>query len=233
MYDIIFNGKHSFNDFGLKRINSSEHKAPTKNKVKQSIPFMNGDYDFSNLYGGATYSNRTLEYSFLVEVDEERKMNLKKIAIENWLMGTNSKTNLIDEDLIGYYYLAECTDIDFENYYTFGLINVTFEAYPFKIATYSEDNVVWDNFCFETDVLQDTSFTVNGSLDITLINRGSTSCVPTITLSSNMDIVKNNLTYKFNAGTYKDYRFMLEAGPNKLTLKGNGNIDFKFKVEVI
>lgn len=233
MYDIIFNGKHSFNDFGLKRINSTEHKAPTKNKIYETIPFMNGSYDFSNLYGSTTYSDRELEYSFLVEVDNEIAMNVKKRTIENWLLGTNTKTNLIDEDLIGYYYLAECIDIDFENYYTFGLINVTFRAYPFKIATYSEDNVLWDTFCFETDVLQDTSFNVNGSLDITLVNRGSNSCIPTITLSSNFDIIKNNITYKLNTGTQKDYRFILEPGPSKLKLIGNGKVDFKFKVEVI
>ena len=41
MYNIVYNGKHSFNDFGLKRFNSKEHKAPSKNKIyeKQSKKF--------------------------------------------------------------------------------------------------------------------------------------------------------------------------------------------------
>lgn len=232
-YGIFYNNRHSFRDLDLVVLDSRVIQSPTKQKIKQTVPFMNGDYDFSNLYGSTTFGNRLLEYKFKIMADNRQVLEMRRSVVENWLLGTNGKSNMYDDNLKGYYYLAECIETDFEDKGKFGILKATFEAYPFKISTYSEDNVAWDSFCFETDVLQDTSFKVNGSLDITIINRGSTSCIPTITVPNDFEIVKNNLTYKFNAGIYKDYRFMLEPGPNKLTLKGNGNIDFKFKVEVI
>lgn len=233
MYDIFFNNKHSFNDFGLKRINSKEHKVPTKNKIKESIPFMNGDYDFSSLYGWTTYSNREMTYSFLVEVENEQLMNYRKITIENWLMGTNEKTKLVDEDLKGYYYMAECIDIDFTNYYSFGLIDVTFEAYPFKFGESYEGNELWDDFNFELDILQDTKFTVNGISNISIYNSSSIDIEPIIVASSKFEITKDSKTYIVETGESKDYRFKLSKGSNKLTLKGNGSIEFKFRKEVL
>ena len=233
MYDIVFNGKHSFNDMRLKRINATEHKAPTKNKIQQTIPFMNGSYDFSNIYGGNTYSDRELTYSFLVEVDNEEAMNYKKISIENWLLGANKKTILIDEDLKGYYYLAECIDIDFDNYYSFGLIDVTFTAYPFKISSSYEGNNLWDSFNFELDVLQDTKFTVNGSSNVNIYNSSAIDIEPTIIASSQFEIVLGNKKYIVESGTSKDYRFKLKKGNNNITLKGNGIIEFRFRKEVL
>lgn len=233
MYDIVFNGKHSFNDMGLKRINATEHKAPTKNKIQQTIPFMNGSYDFSNLYGSATYSDREFTYSFLVEIENEALMNYRKIEIENWLLGANKKTILIDEDLKGYYYLAECIDIDFDNYYSFGLIDVTFTAYPFKIGEAYEGNNLWDSFNFELDVLQDTKFTVNGSSNVNIYNSSAIDIEPTVIASSQFEIVLDNKKYIVESGESKDYRFKLKRGNNNLTLKGNGTIEFRFRKEVL
>ena len=233
MYDITYNNKHSFNDFGLKRIDSKENKAPTKNKIYETIPFMNGSYDFSNLYGSANYSDRELNYSFLIEVESEEVMNYKKIAIENWLLGTNEKTILIDEDLKGYYYMAECTDINFDNYYSFGLIDVTFTAYPFKIGEAYEGNNLWDSFNFELDVLQDTKFAVNGTSSVSMYNPSVIDIEPEIIASSQFEIALDNKKYTVKAGASKDYRFKLRKGNNNLTLKGDGTIEFRFRKEVL
>ena len=233
MYNITYNNKNSYNDFGLKRFNSKEHKAPVKNKIYESIPFMNGSYDFSNIYGSPSYSDRELNYSFLIEIENEEVMNYKKIAIENWLLGTNSKSILIDEDLKGYYYMAECTDVNFDNYYSFGLIDVTFTAYPFKIGEAYEGNNLWDSFNFELDVLQDTKFTVNGTSSVSIYNTSVIDIEPEIIASSQFEIALDNKKYTVEAGTSKDYRFKFKKGSNNLTLKGNGTIEFRFRKEVL
>ena len=233
MYNITYNNKNSYNDFGLKRFNSKEHKAPVKNKIYESIPFMNGSYDFSNIYGSPSYSDRELNYSFLIEIENEEVMNYKKIAIENWLLGTNSKSILIDEDLKGYYYMAECTDVNFDNYYSFGLIDITFTAYPFKIGESYEGNNLWDNFNFELDVLQDTKFTVNGTSSVDIYNPSVIDIEPEIIASSQFEITLDNKKYTVKAGTSKDYRFKLRKGNNNLTLKGDGTIEFRFRKEVL
>lgn len=233
MYDITFNGKHSFNDFGLKRINSQEHKVPSKNKIYETVPFLNGSYDFSNIYGGSTYTDRELSYSFLVEIENEEAMNYRKIAIENWLMGANTKVKLVDEDLKGYYYLAECIDINFDNYYSFGLIDVKFTAYPFKIGEYYEGNYLWDDFNFELDVLQDTKFTITGSNNISIYNSSAIEIEPLIITNSQLEITKGNEKFIVEAGESKDHRFKLKKGSNDMIVKGNGTIEFKFRKEVL
>ena len=233
MYNITYNNKNSYNDFGLKRFNSKEHKAPVKNKIYESIPFMNGSYDFSNIYGSPSYSDRELNYSFLIEIENEEVMNYKKIAIENWLLGTNSKSILIDEDLKGYYYMAECTDVNFDNYYSFGLIDITFTAYPFKIGEAYEGNNLWDSFNFELDVLQDTKFTVNGTSSVSINNPSVIDIEPEIIASSQFEITLDNKKYTVKAGASKDYRFKLRKGNNNLTLKGDGTIEFRFRKEVL
>jgi phage-related protein len=160
-------------------------------------------------------------------------MNYKKIAIENWLLGTNSKSILIDEDLKGYYYMAECTDVNFDNYYSFGLIDITFTAYPFKIGEAYEGNNLWDSFNFELDVLQDTKFTVNGTLSVSIYNPSVIDIEPEIIASSQFEITLDNKKYVVEVGTSKDYRFKLKKGANNLTLKGNGTIEFRFRKEVL
>ena len=48
-----------------------------------------------------------------------------------------------------------------------------------------------------------------------------------------MEVTKGNVTYKFNPGTSKDYRFELSIGENNMTVKGNGSIEFRFRKEVL
>ena len=60
---IIKNNKHSYNDFGLK-ILSRELNPPSKKKIKETLPFMNGSYDFSLLCGENVYEERTIKYVF-------------------------------------------------------------------------------------------------------------------------------------------------------------------------
>ena len=48
-----------------------------------------------------------------------------------------------------------------------------------------------------------------------------------------MEIIKDNITYKVSKGISNSWNFALNKGENKLTVKGNGNIEFKFKKELI
>ena len=49
MYGITYNNKHSFNDLGLTVLNTRVIETPSKIKITETVPFMNGSYDFSNL----------------------------------------------------------------------------------------------------------------------------------------------------------------------------------------
>ena len=233
MYGITFNGRHSFNDMGYKILSNREIKSPSKIKVKKSVPYMNGSYDFSNLYGGNCFTDRVLEYTFLLKATSNKNLEAVRMDCENWLMGTNEQTKLIDDNMNLYYYLAECENIEFEDMGLTGKLTATFNAYPFRLYGWVEGNDLWDRFNFELDVSQEVKFDIEGSKDIVLYNQGATHVKPTIIASSDMEIVKDDITYSIEKGTTNDWQFVLGVGENHLTVKGTGTIEFEFRKEVL
>ena len=223
--------KHSYNDFGL-TIKSKSIGVPSKNKIKETIPFMNGSYDFSTLYGSQTYSERTLKYVFNVVGKNKIKMNTLRTQVLDWLH-EGSKQPIYDDDFPGYYFLAECEDADFDEDGRFGSLTVEFSAYPFLIRTEHEGSIYWDNFNFDLDILQETKFNIEGNKDIKIYNNGAINIVPTIMCSEDMQIIKDNITYNIKAGLNKSYVFELEKGENAMKIIGNGTIEFEFRKEVL
>lgn len=234
---IHFNNVDSFRDMELIRLDVDNHKTPNVKKIKSTVPFMNGSYDFSNIYGSKCYDERVLEYEFFLGLKErsytEQQLEILKVRVENWLMGTNEKTKLIDNKIVGFHYIAECTNINFETLTKYGKFKATFEAYPFKICDSYEGNNIWDTFNFELDMLQETKFTVTGSKEVSIHNLSATNITPEIICSNDIKVIKNGVTYSLKTGTSKDYRLFLETGENKLTAKGNGTIEFRFRKELL
>lgn len=231
MYGIRYNNKHS-GDLGIQILDRSI-STPAKKKIIEEIPFSNQVYDYSFLYDAQVFEQRKLEYTFFVNELFKDNLESKRIAIENWLYANHKKIKLIDDVTPGYYFLAECIEIDFENFKTYGTIKAVFEAYPFRIKNENEGEVIWNDFCFLTDTLQNTSFEVNGSRDIELVNNSILGISPIIVADSNFEIIKNNNRYLVKSGESESIDFKLSVGVNKLTIIGNGNISFNYKIEVV
>ena len=66
-----------------------------------------------------------------------------------------------------------------------------------------------------------------------MINPSIASIVPEVETTSDIEVIKGESVYLFKPGVNKDYRFMLNKGENRLTLKGKGEIRFKFRREVL
>lgn len=238
MYGIEFNGQHSYKDFGITLGVEKEIGYPEKEKIKVKVPFSNIEYDFSQIYGEQTYTPRTLTYSLNV-LDKNKKNTTEKINVietqlSNWLMNSNGKQKLYDDTIPGYYFLAEVENgLSFDELWNSGTLTVEFTAYPFMIAELPEGHDIWDEFNFDLDVAQPVEFTVNGSLNITLLNVGTPSLSPDIQASSEMQILKDGVTYNVPTGTSKSEDFKLQSGENDLTITGNGTIKFLFHKELI
>ena len=232
MLGIIKNNKHSYGDFGIK-ILSRTISNPTKRKIKETIPFMNGSYDFSLLYGEQSYDERELSYTFSLPKMDKIKLNMLKIKIINWL-NEGLQEPLYDDQIPGFYFLAECTGIEYdESYYNYAQLTANFIAYPFKISDFQDGHDIWDDFNFELDMVQDTIFEVDGTKDITLYNNGAIGINPTVICSNNIEVTKGNSVYKFKQGESKTWAFKLDNGLNTLTIKGTGTIEFKWCKEVL
>jgi hypothetical protein len=233
MFGITFNGKHSYNDFGLRVIDKTIGN-PSKIKVKERIPFSNQIYDFSQIYGGQEYEERQLTYVFDLKDYDKKMLAIRKTEILNWLMGPIGKTKLVDDYIEGYYFLAEVEEApDFDEMRFRGTLTVNFTAYPFQIAELHEGNDIWDTFNFLLDVAQITDFTVNGSLFAKIINPGVSVLVPTIISNAQMSIIKEGSTFLVPPGTSKSPDFCLYPGENPMTIQGKGTISFKSYKELI
>ena len=234
---ITFNGKHSYKDMGITMTGERNISFPMKRKIKVQPPYSNASYDFSELYGDQIYDERALFYQFnLIDYAHLDYSGVQQRAtvIANWLLDSGGKVRLQDDDISGYYFLAEVEgDLDIQHFIQFGILNVTFIAYPFKIATRPEGHDIWDEFNFELDFAQPTEFTISGTRTIKLINNGIKAVTPTITTSAAMTVKIGNQTYNLNSGTSRNDRLQIPKGENDIVVTGNGSIKFDFHKELI
>lgn len=238
MYGISFNGKHSYNEMGYTMpADGRDIGFPIKEKIVVKVPFSNVEYDFSELYGSQTYDSRTLKYTFNVLKRGNwtpQALHVEKTKLINWLMNSNGRKKLYDDDIPGYYFLAEVeSGASFEDDFETGTLTVTFRTYPFMIAELYEGNDIWDSFNFELDVAQTTDFTVKGTVSIVLINAGTPDVTPEIKTANPMKIIKDGVTYTVPAGVTKDKNFVLKSGENSMKITGSGTISFRFYKELI
>lgn len=225
-----FNGSHT-SDYGLRLI-VREGNPPTEKEIIEDIPFMQGQLDFSNILGQRVFNNRILTYTFeLIDYDYESR-KIDETILSNWLLSVG-RQKLFDDYDRGYYYMAKCASVESIDNYHGTSYKITFDAYPFKIAEIPEGNDIWDIFNFELDVSQNVKFDIKDTQTIVIYNNGTNIISPTIKSSSPMKIVQGGITYILNAGETKSHELVLKLGENKMTVHGNGTIEFLFHKELI
>lgn len=233
---ITFNGEHSYDEHRMILTNRTIG-LPNKNKILETVPFSNIEYDFSEIFGAQTYEQRELTYEFIL-FNHRKVPDLERFRISciNWLMTVNKQAVLKDDEIENYYFLGEvrtapeCTFNIKTDVYE---VSVTFTCYPFKIGELAEGNDLWDPFNFDTDVFQDTVFTIAGSKSIKLINNGVVPVCPTVVCTSGMSVALDGTTYTFSTGTTQANEFMLKVGGNFMTISGTGTIEFIFYKELL
>lgn len=233
MMGINYLGKHSYNDYQVTMAPGREIGRPAKEKNKRKPAHSNREWDYSRIYGGETYSNRPLKYSFNLISKSKVAMNYEAIQIINWLMNSEGKQALYDDAIPGYHFMAEVeSEASFEENWTDGILTVNFTAYPFMIKNTPEGSPYWDDYTI-LDRYQETTFEVSGNKGISLFNDGSEIVIPRVSASQQMSVVKGSRTYSVPEGESESYDLYLEPGENKMTIEGSGTITFFFHKEVI
>lgn len=231
---INFDSKSSLADFNCV-INEANVGLPEKNKTRIQIPNTSLYYDYAKIFGDV-YSERTLEYTFLIcDVNALNTIELehRKGMIANWLI-PGSQHLLQDSAIPGYYFKAEVQSApEYTDNIDYAFFKVSFTCYPFRIRNFEEGEDIWDTFDFDNDVAQDTSFNVSGNQKILLVNTGATVLSPGINVTGSMTIAMNDETKSFSSGNYTDTGLVLERGENVVNLIGSGTVQFHFTKEVI
>jgi predicted phage tail component-like protein len=230
---ITFNAKNSYADFKLcieERIISS----PAKKKIKDSVPFMNGNYDFSTVgsNGEIVYDTREVKIKFGLPTRSKSELYTLYSEILEWLVDAGQQ-QLIFSDMPDYYFLGEVESAtSIEEVLRMGRLEVSFTCEPFKIGTSEAGNQLWDTFNFLIDCMQDTSFTIAGSKTVTIYNAGR-AVVPVVNCSSAMSCNHNGYTANFATGDNTDYNFKLLSGANTIAVIGTGTISFNFRKQIL
>ena len=93
-----FADKKSYDDFKL-LLYKVEVEQPTPNILKVSVPFMNGSYDMSELYGESSYPDRVVsigvEFEYFNDLRRE-KLNLLYDEVVMWLRSSINEKLEID-----------------------------------------------------------------------------------------------------------------------------------------
>lgn len=234
MKQITFNNRKSYDDFGF-TIESYSIQPPSKKKIKEAVPFMNGSYDFSTVgsSGEIVYTERDISLVLNLHGKSRAHLLQKYSEALEWLIGTG-KSPLIISDIPDVFFSAEVENApSFETVLKRnGKLGIVFVADPFKSGNEYEGDKLWDTFNFETDYLQDTVFTVGGSRTATIYNPGRT-VIPVINCSAAMTVKANGYTLNCSKGDNRDYRLKLLNGANTVTINGTGTVKINFRKELL
>lgn len=133
---------------------------PSEKEAIESIPFMQGTFDFSMIMGERVFANRSVSYTFHLYEEDYDTRKFSQTAFENELM-RKGRVKLTDTYSPGYYFLGKCTSVDTQDDHEYNrlIVSVEFDCYPFKISTLAEGHDLWDEINFELDWLQPVEFT--------------------------------------------------------------------------
>lgn len=215
MKGISVNGKHSYNDFSL-CVGERTISPPNLKRITETVPYMNGEYDFSSINGEIALESRSLSYEFDIAEITTEKMEEIKSNFLSWLYSIVD-TNIFDDYLKNYYFHGSLDKIDWSEDFGKGIITVTFSVDPYMY----EINETTEKF------------EVNNTTDIIIMTNSSHPIIPTISTTSEITIKVNDNSFSIPKGDFKSEDLKLQPGENKISILGNATVSFTYRNEVL
>lgn len=205
-------GLHSFRDFGL-YVKAKKIGLPEKHIIQDSVPYMNGSYDFTTLGGAATWGNREISYTFDILGDNEQAMNRQRDSIVNWLMNVHD-ADIFDDAMPGYHFHGsycggDMTDDD----EVLSEFTVNFICHPFRIAE------------------RETAIRLKAGANA--FEYDGQAVTAYISGTANGSITLNGIAQSFLANTRTELNALLEHGTNAINLTDGGTVTLFFTEEII
>lgn len=226
MQGVSFGEYHSYKDFGL-ILTKKEISPPEVRKNEIEINGTNGKLDMSEaLTGKPVYKNRTLSFAFTMLAP-----NGKRLAMYSKVMNAihGKKMEIVLDADPEYFYRGRVSVTKNSDNKGTGELTVTCDVEPYKYELRtSNEPWKWDPFSFVTGIAQVTTFVVNGSKTVKVLNTKEYVC-PDFKLSATMIIEFDGIRHTAWAGEYKNYAIVLEEGANNMTFEGNGTVEIIFR----
>ena len=127
-------GVHHLSDFG-QCVSSRNTGAPSKRLVTKSVPGMSGFYDFSEIYGSASWESREVQYVVQMLGEDGADLQRQKSDLSEWLSEVHDE-EIYDDDLPDWHFKGSLSSIEWEEGETGedGTLTATFLCHPFLIA---------------------------------------------------------------------------------------------------
>lgn len=209
MKGVRFGTYHSYNEWGLVLV-KKEIGSPQP-KVKQiDIEGSDGVIDLTDFFGGVRYSNRSLSFTFAKSnITQKEYMTLYSEILQT--MHGKQMQVILDDDP-GHFYWGRVSVNQWKSNKNIGEVVIEVDAEPYKREV------------TDTQFIQN----VNGSATITL-NNGQMPVVPTVTTTDSFTITFNGHTDTYPANSTEIPELELQAGTNRMTVKGTGTITFAYR----
>lgn len=206
-------GKHSFEDFGLV-INSREIGYPQKQSIRKTVPFMNGFYDYTKLYGRPAWSERVITYTFDIIGFTVEEMEAERMAVVNWLCNIHDE-DIFDDAFPDHHFRGSFNEISPSEDGEQATVSFSFVCYPFLIKNVPKVRIADKN---------DTLVLVNDGQPVKLKVSSTVSCT----------ITKDGTIYRIPANV-PDYEvFVLDEGANNIEVAiSGGEIALSWLEEVL
>lgn len=204
---------HSYGTHGL-YIKTRNISLPEKKSIRQTIPFMNGYYDFSALNGAPAWDERKIDYSFDATEDTPAALDEKVSEVMDWL-GNIHDEDIFDDTVLGFHFHGsyESSSIKWDENGLKAEISVTFVCHPFKIANY------------------DTSLTLPTGEHV--VHNSGMAVIPFASCASAAAIQIGNYATSIPAGENIQLTVTLERGKNNVLVSGDSPVILKFRKEVL
>ena len=182
--------------------------------IRQTVPFMNGYYDFSALNGAPAWGERTLEYAFDVTNDSPVELDHFVSYVLDWL-GNIHDVDIYDDTTYGYHWHGSYNNasVKWDDSGQHAEISVSFLVHPFKIAN------------------EPTQYYMTAG-SYTVTNLGM-SVAPIVKSDAIAAIQIGNFVSSIPAGEEIRLEIDLERGDNTVLVTGDGTVTFSFYEEVL
>lgn len=217
---LIIGDKRSYDDYSAS-VSERSIGAPQKKVIKETVPFSNITYDFSNINGEIYWEERSLEYKFEIIAETPEELEVLKIKFSTWIMNVMNE-EIYDPFIKDYHYKATFDTITYEDDESIEktTITVVFAAYPYLITNEKKR--------YEIALTEEEA-------ELEVVNNSAHRITPTFITDTPMTIKIDENTYSIGAGSVTDEKIKLKRGKNALVVgatNGSGTFAVEFREEV-
>ncbi|MFT3982283.1 MAG: hypothetical protein QM697_00135 [Lachnospiraceae bacterium] len=223
-YDVMFDNKGSFSDFGMK-FKSYDLTMPEAKINRIQVPGSNKIIDYSEVSGDVFFEQRKITLIFAYYGNFSR-WHTALSEFSNYVNGAQRKIVLPTDKSFYYYGRAAINPEKVNRVLGTVTVEVTVDPYKKEIED-STENYEWDTFDFENGIVRDYG---NKTVPCTIAIIGRREkVIPIFTCSDAMTLIYRGTEYSLFVGENKLYDILIGEGEHSLEFEGTGTVSVSYR----